>query len=116
MKQTRNKRTVQQEIRRRTIIAFSVFFICIGLAYIVWIRLYHQPTKSEDVQPTLRKGLQLNEKIFSLIYSRKHQAKTFEKSQAVKDVRVNGDAGMGGTLDTATWRMKLVRKPGDTLL
>ena len=34
---------------------------------------------------------------------------------ALKHVRVNGDIGLKSNLDTATWKLKLVRHPGDTL-
>src|SRR6185437_10423946 len=66
-------------------------------------------------QPTLRKGFKANEKLFSLFYSKTREAKTFKKPDAVSNVRVNGDVGMSGTLDTS-WRLKVARKPGDTLI
>src|SRR5579872_6602075 len=106
----------EREVRRRTIIAFSVFFVCIGLSIVGWLWLYGQPMSSDNVQPTLRKGLQWNEQIFSNFYSRKCQAKPFKKQDAVSEVRVNGDLGMDGELDTATWRLKVARNPGDTLV
>jgi DMSO/TMAO reductase YedYZ molybdopterin-dependent catalytic subunit len=110
------KRTVQQEITRRTIIAFSVFVLLLVCGWLGWSWLYNQPATADQAQPLLRKGLEMNENMFSLIYSRKHQAKPYKKTDAVTEVRVNGDAGMDGELDTATWRLKVARRPGDTLV
>jgi len=109
------KRTVQREIKRRTVISFSVFFLCVACGIFLFARLYNEPTSADNVQPTLRKALKVNEKIFSLFYSKARQAKAFKKSDAVATVRVNGGAGMDGILDTATWRLKVARAPGDTL-
>ena len=106
---------VQREITRRTIISFTIFFIGIGCGIYLFSRLYNEPLNA-GVQPTLRKVFVANEKIFSLFYSKTHQAKTFKKSDAVAKARVNGGIGMDGTLDTATWRLKVVRNPGDTLI
>src|SRR5580765_93472 len=104
-------RMVQQEINRRTVIAFSVFFIGIGLGIVGWLWLYNQPERADNLQPTLRKGLVVNEKLFSLFYSPRREAKAFKKSDAAGETRVNGDVGMDGELDTATWRLKVARSP-----
>jgi len=85
------KRTTEQEIRRRTLISFSVFFMCLTIGGVLFFNLYHEPQSADNVQPTLRKGLQANEKILSLFFSTKRQAKSFKKSDAVTNVRVNGD-------------------------
>ena len=109
-------RTVEQEIKRRSIICFSVFFICLTCGAFLFYRLYKQPADADNVQPALRKGFEANAKIFSLFYSKTREAKKFQTSDAVKVPRVNGDVGMDGALDTATWRLKIARNPGDTLV
>lgn len=106
----------EKDIKRKTMISFSVFFLCLGCGVLFFFWLYRQPESASGVQPTLRKGLEANEKFFSLFYSKHREAKSFDKGGAVKEVRVNGDVGMDGTLDERTWRLKVVRKPGDTLL
>ena len=63
-----NKRMVEREIRRRSIVSFSVFFILLGCGYMGWSWLYNQAQDADGVQPTLRKGLETNEKLFSLFY------------------------------------------------
>jgi len=104
------------EIRRRSLVAFSVFFVCLVLGGVAFAWLYNEPATDDNVQHTLRLGLKANEKLFSLFYSKTREAKKFTKSDAVKTVRVNGNVGMDGVLDTATWRLRVVRKPGDTLV
>ena len=106
--------TVRQ-IKRRTLLAFSVFIICFSMGCLAFARLYNQPPVANDVQPTLRNVLEANEKLFSLFYSRSREAKVFRKTDAAADVRQNGDIGMDGELDT-TWRLQVVRGPGDTIL
>ena len=106
---------VERQIRRRTIISFTVFVACLTIAGILFARLYNEPATADGVQPTLRKGLVANEKLFSLFYSKRREAKAFKRSEAVKVPRVNGNVGMSGALDTATWRLRVVRGAGDTL-
>jgi DMSO/TMAO reductase YedYZ molybdopterin-dependent catalytic subunit len=77
-------------------------------------RLYNEP-QVDQVQKTLRKGLEVNEKVFEKVYDTTHLAKTYPKSEAVKKVRVNGDVGLGSDFDARAWQLKVVRKPGDTL-
>ena len=105
----------QREINRRTGISFSVFILLMGTGIFLFARLYNEPSTADNVQPTLRKTFMVNEKLFSLFYSKSRQAKKFKKTDAATKVRVNGNVGMEGTLDTATWRLKVVRQPGDTL-
>ena len=106
----------QKDIRRRTIISFFVFMVLIIAGSVAWSWLYNTPPSADNVQPQLRKGLEANERLMSNFYSISRLAKTYSKSEAVATPRVNGGVGMDGVLDTATWRLKVVRKPGDTLL
>ena len=115
IKKTVKKRTVEQEIKRHTLISFSVFFLCFITGGVFFFHIYNQPQNEDNLQPILRKGLRANEKLLSLFFSKKREAKSFKKSDAVTKVRVNGDVGMNGNLDT-TWRLKVARKPGDTLV
>ena len=106
---------IDKEISRRTVVSFSIFFVCLTIGGILFYKLYNQPQSASGVQPTLRKALNADDKIFSLLFSKKNEARSFKKENAVKNVRVNGDVGMDGELDT-TWRLKVARKPGDTLV
>lgn len=107
--------TMQREINRRTIISFVLFFSLLGIGGWLFFQLYQQKATASALQPTLRKGLMTNEYIFSNLFNASRTAKSFKRSQAVQNPRVNGDVGMGGILDVAMWRLKVIRKPGDTL-
>src|SRR4051812_47720213 len=103
----KNKKTdMEQEIKRRTIVSFSVFLCCLACGCLLFFRLYNEPQTANDMQPTLRKGLESNEKLFSMFYSSNREAKAYQKADAAKKIRVNGDIGMDGLLDTATWRLR----------
>ncbi len=102
-------------VRKRSIIAFSIFIVLLVCGGLLFAKLYSEPQSADNVQPTLRQGLKANERLFSLFYSKHREAKTFTKQDAVTKVRVNGDVGMDGALDTA-WRLKVARNPGDTLI
>ncbi len=110
-----NDKAVEQQVRRRTIRSFILFFMCIGAGLLAFRWLYHTPDAA-GVHAPLRKGYEMNEKIFGGTFNKYDLVKTFPLSAAVKNVRVNGDVGMGNNFDVSTWRMHLVRKPGDTLL
>ena len=103
-----------ETIRKRTLIAFSFFFLFIIACIVGWKWLHRQPDDEGALKP-LRAVLNANEKIFSSIISDNHLAKTFPVSAAEHKVRVNGDAGMSAGFDPAAWKLKILRKPGDTL-
>ncbi len=105
----------EKYIRNRTL--FSVFFLLIfisGVAF-AWNRLNHG-TKDHSALKPLRKGLDMNEWIFSTFFSNKHLAREYKRAMAAPRVRVNGDAGLMNISDTAGWKLHLVKMPGDTLL
>ncbi|HUS01518.1 MAG TPA: molybdopterin-dependent oxidoreductase, partial [Chitinophagaceae bacterium] len=104
----------EKELRKRTIISFSVFIIMIAFAVIGWKWLHKQPDDNGTPKP-IRKILNYNEGVFSKLYSNNHLAKTYPVSAAVKKVRVNGSDGMSAGFDPSTWKLKVARTPGDTL-
>jgi DMSO/TMAO reductase YedYZ molybdopterin-dependent catalytic subunit len=107
-------RTVEQQIKRRNTIAFIIFILLGCSAYTGWEWLHHQPKDQRVIAP-LRKALNKNEEIFASSLSPAHLAKIYPKSMAAKNARVNGNIGLAKSMDVKTWRMQLVRKPGDTL-
>ena len=102
-------------VRNRTIFSLLALLLFLAAALLAWKQLQHQPKEQAALKP-LRKGLDMNEWIFSNIFSNRHLAKTFDKKYAVARVRVNGNYGLKNDADTANWKLHLVRKPGDTLL
>jgi DMSO/TMAO reductase YedYZ molybdopterin-dependent catalytic subunit len=106
-------RTVEQQIRRRTFLAFSGFVILGAAAWKSWFWLKDQPGDQGlkgGIQEPLRKVLNTNEKIFRQTLSPGHLAKTYPKSAALRKVRVNGDIGLATTnFDAATWKLQVTR-------
>ena len=100
-------------LRYKSIIAFVVFFMALAAAVFAWKWLQRQPDVSGVPKP-LRKGLSLDEKVFSKALSNHHLAKTYPTSAAAKNVRANGLVGLKSGLDSS-WKLKVVRSPGDTL-
>jgi DMSO/TMAO reductase YedYZ molybdopterin-dependent catalytic subunit len=101
-------------IKKKTLIAFLSFAFFIGLSIFGWNKLIYQP-KEDKAIPTLRRGLELNEFIFSGLFSKNHLTREYPKNLAAPKVRVNGDAGLAKDSDTSNWKLQVVRKIGDTL-
>lgn len=100
--------------RRKSMIAFVVFFALIGLGWAGWSWLRSQP-KDSGVQAPLRKVLDLNEEVYSGLYSTNHLVREYPRTSAAKKARVNGDLGLKDSFDPATWKLKIVKATGDTL-
>ena len=101
-----------KKIRNKTLFSFLFFFLFITLIVCGWFWLRGQPKADGALKP-LRSALNTNEKIFSTILSDDHKAKGFSQKDVVAKVKVNGDAGMSDNFDAASWKLKVVRKPGD---
>jgi DMSO/TMAO reductase YedYZ molybdopterin-dependent catalytic subunit len=109
--------TLEQQIRKRTILAFA-FFIVLGSAAVkgfIWLKNQPLDHGRQGVQLPLRKVLDANEKLFDKSLSDDHLAKAWPKSAAAGVPRVNGDIGMSAAFDPKTWKLKVLRSPTDTL-
>ncbi len=104
-----------KQIRIRTFVSFTLFILLLTAGWLGFNWIKKQPNDDGTPKP-LRAVLKANEKIFSSLFDRTKLVREYSLSAAVKNVRVNGNAGMDGVIDTATWRLKVVRKKGDTLL
>ena len=104
----------EKKLRNKTIISFIAFILLLVAAVFTWKKLHQQPDVAGVPKP-LRTVLNTNEKVFSNFLSDKHLAKSYPASAAVKNVRVNGNVGMANDFDPSTWKLQVVRKPGDTL-
>jgi len=104
----------EKDLRKKTIISFLVFIICIALAIFGWKWLHKQPDEYGTAKP-LRKVLNYNGGFFSNFFSNDHLAKTYPVSAAVHHVRVNGSDGMSAGFDASAWKLKVARSEGDTL-
>jgi len=105
--------------RRKSIIAFVIFFAMIGLAWTGWKMLVDAPRDGGirgGLQKPLRKVLDINEEVYSGLYSTRRLVKEYPRSKAAPRARVNGDVGLDPALfDSAAWRLQIVKSNGDTL-
>lgn len=110
----RTKEISNTAYKKRMIIAFLVFLLCIIAGIASWKWLLHQPQEQQALKP-LRKTLEANERILRSTFDSSKKSKVYSEKDAAKKVRANGNIGMEKTVDTSTWRLQVVRKPGDTL-
>lgn len=110
----KEKMLSEKQLFAKTLTAFAVFLFCIAGAIVFWHRLRNE-RKDGDLPVTLRGGLNANEQLFSAAFSPARQVPTYPVSQAVSNVRVNGDVGLkDATFDTATWKLLVIRRNGDS--
>jgi len=104
----------EKKLRNKTFLSLTVFILLLIAGVFGWEKLHRQPQEA-GAPKSLRTVLNYNETFFSNFLSDNHLAKTFPLSEAVKNVRVNGNIGMSNGFDPAAWKLQVVRRPGDTL-
>ncbi|HEV2478325.1 MAG TPA: molybdopterin-dependent oxidoreductase [Puia sp.] len=104
--------TPEQQITRRTFVSFSAFALLGAAAWKSWFWI-KDAVQSDGVQTPLRKGLNVDGKIFKHTLSPNHLAKTYPREQAAKTVRYNSGIGLGA--DPATWRLQVTKANGEIL-
>lgn len=106
----------EKKIRRRTLLSFAVFLAAFAGGIVIWKQIRREPQEGQ-IPRTLRKGLKANEHLFSGTFDPERLVPTYPRSEAARQVRVNGNIGLRDkVVDTATWRLRVVRAPGDTLV
>lgn len=103
-----------RKLRTKTLFSFAVFILLGAAAWIVFMSVKNAP-KDEGTPKPLRGVLNKNESVFSSLFSSKKLVKEYPVSAAAKNVRVNGSDGLEDDVDTANWRLHVVKKSGDTL-
>ncbi len=99
--------TTEQQITRRSFVSFSAFAILGVAAWKSWFWL-KDSAQSNGVQSPLRKGLDIDDKVFKHTLSSDHLAKTYPLSAAAKNVRYNSGIGLLHTSDDlAAWRLQV---------
>jgi len=101
-------------LRRKSLFAFVIFTVLVAASWYGFRWINKQPQEAGALRP-LRRMLSFNEKVFSTTFDSNHLVKEYPISEAAKSVRVNGSDGMSGEVNEDTWRLKVVRAPGDTL-
>jgi hypothetical protein len=108
-----------KKYKRKSLIAFLVFFAMIAIAWAGWKWLVRQPLDNGirgGIQKPLRKVLDINEEVYRGLYSTKHLIKEYPRKDAAKRARVNGNIGLDEDIfDAATWKLQIVKSTGDTL-
>jgi hypothetical protein len=105
----------EKKLRSKTIISFTVFILLMVAAVFAWKKLHQEP-KVAYVPKPLRSVLNYNENFFSNFLTDNHLAKSYPVSDAVKNVRVNGNVGMENDFDPSNWKLQVIRSAGDTCL
>lgn len=104
----------EKQVLKKSLIAFGVFIFMTlaGVAGYKWVN--RQPKVDGALRP-LRQSLTFNEKVFSNVFDSGRLVKEYPISAAEKKVRVNGSDGLRSPVNSGTWRLNVVRSPGDTL-
>ena len=110
-----SEKDFRRTVRRKTLKSFAWFFLFICLALLAWNWLHRQPKDAGALKP-LRAALEANEKIFSGVFSDARPEPTYHRTSAVSRVKVNGNYGMKSELDTASWKLLVVRNADVSLL
>jgi DMSO/TMAO reductase YedYZ molybdopterin-dependent catalytic subunit len=118
-KKEKKELTVEQKINRRNFISFSVFTALGISAFEGWRWLLKSPDEVAGVtgqaHKPLRRALNKTELVFRRFFSDNHLVKTYPKSMAAKQVRVNSNIGGGAKFDPETWRLQVDKKGGEVL-
>jgi hypothetical protein len=110
-----DQQSVEQQINRRTFIAFATWFTLGAAAWKSWSWI-KDAAPGDGVQTPLRKALNVDDKIFRHAFSNDHLVKTFPKSAAARNVRYNSGIGLGTNgFDAAKWNLQ-VTTAGDRTL
>lgn len=112
--------SVEKKIKRRNFISFATLFIAGGAAYEGWKWLYHSPEEVAGItggaRKPLRQALNKTELFFRNFFSNNHLVRTYPKSMAAKNVRVNSDIGIEDkNYNVAGWQLQVAKGKGDVL-
>ncbi len=111
---------INKKIKRRNFLSFATFFVAGGAAFKGWEWLYHSPDEMPGItagaHKPLRKALNKTELFFRKFFSDNHHVKTYPKSMAAKNVRINSDIGMEDkNYNTAAWQLHVMKSPTEIL-
>jgi len=120
MKKPEKELTIEQKIKRRNFISFTVFGACAVGAYEGWRWLYKSPDEAAGITAgahrPLRRALNKTEIFFRrLTFSENHLVKTYPKEMAAKVVRHNSDIGSAGKLPPENWKLQVKKSTGEVL-
>jgi DMSO/TMAO reductase YedYZ molybdopterin-dependent catalytic subunit len=119
-KNKNNLSTIEKQIKRRTFISFATFFAAGGAAYAGWRWLYTSPVEPKGItggaRVPLRRALTQTELFFRRVFSNKHLVKTYPKSMAATNVRLNSYIGIeDSNFNYKNWQLNVVKNQGEVL-
>lgn len=113
--------TVEQKIKRRNFISFSTFFVLGTSAFASWKWLLNTPEETPGItggaRAPLRRALNKTELFFRNFFSNNHLVKTYPKSRAATEVRINSLVGIEDdtNFDAKNWKLSVKRKNQEDL-
>ena len=112
--------TVDQQINRRTFLSFGTFLVLGTGAFAGWKWLYNSPKEVNGItggaRAPLRRALNKSELFFRNFFSNSHLVKTYPKSMAAKDVRINSMIGIDDeNFNTEKWLLNVKNADGSLL-
>ncbi|MGS0749020.1 molybdopterin-dependent oxidoreductase [Halpernia sp. GG3] len=110
----KNREVSKSYVRRNTIISIGVFLIFIFASIYLFKKLKGGPQEN-GTSSTLRKTLDINEKIANKAFNPAKTTRVFDKSEAVQNVRVNGYIGIEDSPKRENYAIQVIRNNGDTL-
>ena len=117
--QATNERDFAKTIRKKTLIAFGIFFLLNAVGVSIWFWIRNSEMENGQYKP-LRAALNANEKINNAFFRDENLVKEYSKEQATKKVRSNGYYGGSGSHDTSVWRLRIIhnntKDPADSVL
>jgi len=119
-KKQQEKIVSQKQINRRNFIAFASFAGLSAAAFGGWRWLYTSAKETAGItagaRKPLRKALNQDELILRKTFSNNHLVKTYPKSMADPNVRVNSEIGIDDTgFDANSWSLIISKKDGSKL-
>jgi DMSO/TMAO reductase YedYZ molybdopterin-dependent catalytic subunit len=113
-----NDKVVEPTIRRRTFISFATFGLLSAGAFGGWKLLYKAQKEEMGVsaraRAPLRAAFNRSESFFRKFFSNDHLVKTYPKSMAAKNVRINSMIGIEKDgFNADEWELSVVRSKND---
>lgn len=108
-----DERIGYDEYRRRSRRAFLTFGAAGVAGYLGFRHVQNRP-EDGNIPDVVRRGLELNEGIWTTIGSDSRTAPTYDISDR-EDIRVNGLLGLDDDFDPATWQLRIVGVDGELL-
>jgi DMSO/TMAO reductase YedYZ molybdopterin-dependent catalytic subunit len=98
----------EQQIKRRQFFSFAAFGLA-GVAGTLGYRWFKALPETENgLSAATRSVFAFNEKVNGTFFSNQHLVKTYAKTEAVPEPRVNGDVGVDTEIDESTWKLQVV--------